>query len=101
MSILLGPGASADPEAARRSRDRNRRAIGPSGLGLPVRLEAVVLVDRASPSLVREVRPLRILVEAGGGLQLVLVDVDDQLVLGAGEIERLPRHGEQLVAHAQ
>src|SRR4029453_9637451 len=69
-------------------------------LRLPVGVEAVVAVNAVSPSPVRKIWPLGVLVKPGSGLQLRLVHVQDELVLGVGELECSPRQREQLVPHA-
>src|SRR4030043_391173 len=80
--------------SARRSRgQRNQRAPESSILPLPVGVVAVVGVNAVSPNPVREIWPLGILVKPGGGLQLLFVHVEDELVLRFGELECPPRHG--------
>ena len=69
-------------KSARRSRGhRNQRAPESSILPLPVGVVAVVFVNAVSPSPVREIWPLGVLVKPGSGLQLLLVHVEDELVL--------------------
>jgi len=87
---------------------RNQRAPGSSILRLPVGVIAVVFVNAGSPSPVREIWPLGVLVKPGSRLQLLLVHIEhehvrrlDEAVLRLGELECTPRYGEQLITHTQ
>ena len=64
-------------------------------LRLPGRDEVRVVVDALSPECVREIGPLITLLKPGSGLQLLLVNVEDELVLGGRELEGFPRQGKQ------
>ena len=68
---------------------------------LPGRSEVVVFVDALSPLCIREIRPLFVLLKSRCFLQFILVYVEDKLIIGGGEFEGFPWHGEQLVTHAQ
>src|ERR1017187_1969117 len=67
---------------------------------IPIGLGVVKLEGSVSPVEVSHVRPV-ILVEAGGALEHLLVDVQDELFFNSVDLESAPRKGKQLVAHAQ
>src|ERR1017187_4593186 len=67
---------------------------------IPIGLGVVKLEDSVSPVEVSHVRPV-ILVEAGGALEQLLVDVQDELFFNRVDLESAPRNGKKLVAHAQ
>src|ERR1022692_1640380 len=67
---------------------------------IPIGLGAVKLEDSVSPVEVSHVRPV-ILVEAGGALEHLLIEVQDKLFFNCVDLESAPRNGEKLVAHAQ
>src|SRR5512133_2442977 len=96
VTFTIGKGRSPIP-----GHRRNQRAPESSILRFPVGVIAVVFVNAVSPSPVREIWPLGVLVKPGSGLQLLLVHIEDELVLRLGELECTPRHGEQLVSHTQ
>src|SRR6476619_4689127 len=86
-------------------RKRKRAAVRPPSILLdtvpvllPVGLDGVELIDLGAPGAVRRLRGV-ILVEAGGVLQLVLVDVEREVLTAGVELQGLERDGEKLLAH--
>jgi hypothetical protein len=61
---------------------------------------AVEGVDLVGPLDVGHVGP-GILVEAGGGFQALLLDVQHEAVVDGVQVQGLPGHGEQFLAHAE
>ena len=59
---------------------------------IPIGLGAVKLEDSVSPVEVSHVRPV-ILVEAGGALEHLLIEVQDELFFNCVDLESAPRNG--------
>ncbi len=59
-----------------------------------------MFINASPPCRIGHVRPI-VLIEPGGGLQQLLVNVQDGAILLQIEVERIPRYGEILVTHPE
>src|SRR5215208_6659120 len=67
---------------------------------LPIRARSIVVMDVICPPLVRHGGPM-IFIEPGCVFQLILVHVENEAVVLRIELQRAPRHGEQLATHSK